>query len=275
MNKKLSKVLNIILDVLIVLFMLFSVMVLVVALTTKDGEPTQIFGYSINSVQSTSMELYKDGKLATDEGAFKKGDLIICKKPDDHIFEVGDIVTFKMPGIIDGSGNFVEYDRNDAWDTQIIVTHKIVEVVEENGARLYRTQGISEHNIAADINLKTSGHFIAEYTGKRIGGIGKIFDFLKTPNGILICLVLPILVFVIIQTIRVIRNFAAYKAQKTFADIASGELTEEQKRLIAEEYMKTLNTSNSPEAAPEKKPEEAEETSSEETSSESEAETQE
>ena len=56
---------------------------------------------------------------------------------------------------------------------------------------------------------------------------------------------------------------------------ASGELTEEQKRLIAEEYMKTLNTSNSPETAPEKQPEEDEETSSEETEAESPEQTQE
>ena len=131
--------------------------------------------------------------------------------------------------------------------TKVLVTHKIVRTeVDTDGTTLYITQGLNKKtNILEDNWKKTEDDFIAKYNGKRIGGAGKAIDFVQSGTGFFLCIVLPILIFVIIQTIRVIRNFIAYKAQKAATAVASGELTDEQKKLIAEEYLKQLNATDS------------------------------
>lgn len=274
MKSKVKTVLNVILDIFIVLFLIFAILVLVVSLTQKSGNVSHIFGYTVNSVQTQSMEAYnEDGSKV--KGAIYKGDVIISKLSDEDSYEVGQTVMFYMPVIKDENGIYKEAVPNQPYSMPILVTHNIVEVVNVDGVEMYRTKGIN--NPLEDTNLKTAEEIVAVYTGTRIGGIGSVIDYVQSPMGFLLCIILPILVFVIIQAIRVIRNFIAYKAQKlaTEGSPTANELTEEEKRRIAEEYMKNLNTSDSPEAAPEKKPEEAEEASSEETSSESETDTQE
>ncbi len=273
MKKKVLRILNIVLDVFLVLFMIFSAFTLVTSLSQnkeeQGGELSHVFGLSFRCVLSESMEAYdENGKLV--EGGFKKGDMIICKAPEDNAtYEVGDIVTFWMP-VKEGG---YQCDPLDAEELKL-TTHQIVEIAKnEDGTTAYITKGLND--TGRDHLSKRPNEIKAVYTGKRIPLVGSIVDFVQSPDGILYCLVLPILAFVIIQAIRVIRNFVAYKSQKAMVAAASGELTEEQKRLIAEEYLKSQNTSNSPEAAPEKKPEETEETSSEETSDEAPEQTQE
>lgn len=235
MNTKVKNVLNVFLDIIIVLFLVFSTAVLVIALTQKTGNVSRIFGYTINSVQTESMEAYnEDGSKA--DGAIFKGDIIISKLSDEDHYEVGQTVMFYMNVIKNDDGTFTEATNEQLFSTPILVTHNIIEVVEVDGVEMYRTKGIN--NVLEDKNLKTADEIVAVYTGTRLGGIGKAIDFVQSPLGFLICIILPIGIFVIIQTIRVIRNFIAYKGQKAAVAAASGELTEEQKRLIAEEYLK-------------------------------------
>lgn len=239
MKEKMKNVLNVILDIIMVLVMVFAVLVLVVALTQKSGNVSHLFGYTIRSVQTESMEKYnEDGSPA--EGAFFVGDLIVCKISDRESYEVGETVMFSMNVVNEGSG-WREAEASEISSQKILVTHQIIEVVEENGSTYYRTQGIN--NPIADINLKEASDIIAVYTGTRIGGVGKAIDFVQTSTGFLLCIILPIFIFVVIQAIRVVRNLIAYKAQKVTAAVVSGELTEEQKRAIAEEYLRSQQTS--------------------------------
>lgn len=238
MNSKVKNVLNILLDILIVLFMAFAILILVFSLSQKNENVSHIFGYSFRSVQTSSMEVYnEDGTLV--DGAFIPGDIIVCKISDAPLYNVGDTVMFSMPVILDGD-SYRECNTNELGDTTILVTHNIVEIIDDNGTKYYRTQGIA--NISADVNLKIAEDIIAVYTGVRIPNAGKVMDFIQTSTGFLLCIVLPILIFVIIQAIRVIRNFIAYKAQKLATEGApsTGELSEEEKRRIAEEYMRQL-----------------------------------
>ncbi|MBE6737615.1 MAG: hypothetical protein E7566_03035 [Ruminococcaceae bacterium] len=248
MNKKLKSILNIALDVLIVLFLVFAAVTLVISLSQKaeepGGEPSHLFGTSIRSVQSESMEPYnEDGTKYESDNAFYKGDIIFCKLTDDNdSFKIGDAVMFWMP--LDAHN---QQCSNQIYTTKVLVTHEIVRTeVKEDGTILYYTQGLNRKtNFEEDLLAKTADEFVAKYNGKRIGGVGKAIDFVQSGLGFFLCIVLPILIFVIIQTIRVIRNFIAYKAQKAATAVASGELTDEQKKLIAEEYLKQLNTSDS------------------------------
>ena len=239
MKEKIKNIFNVILDIFIVLFLVFTVLVLVVSLTQKTGNVSHIFGYTIRSVQTESMEKYnEDGTPA--EGALFVGDLIVMKLSDRDSYEVGETVMFSMPVNMNSNGTFIESDHPNVGEEVILVTHNIVEIVEDQGVTYYRTKGLN--NPVADKNLKTSSEIIAVYNGFRIGGVGKALDFIQSPIGFLVCIILPILIFVIIQAIRVIRNFIAYKAQKLATEGApsTGELSEEEKRRIAEEYMRQL-----------------------------------
>lgn len=242
MNSKVKNVFNILLDVLIILFLVFATVVLVLALTQKSGGVSQIFGYSFRSIQTSSMEVYnEDGTLA--EKSLVPGDIAICKMVDRDSFEIGEVVMFKMPIQYTGDG-YKEVSFFDKYDTVIYVIHEIVDVEQYNGVDVYTTKGTA--NVLKDFNLKSADEFIAVYEGTRIPGVGKAIDFIQQPLGFLLCIVLPILIFVIFQTIRVIKNFIAYKAQKlaTEGTPSTGELSEEEKRRIAEEYMRQLASNN-------------------------------
>lgn len=249
MKKRRSSIINVTLDVIMILFLIFAAFVLVVSLSQKSekpgGKPSHLFGMVVRSVQSESMEAYnEDGTEYDDDNAFYKGDIIICKLTDeDTSYEIGDAVMFWMPVYSNGT----QSDSPYSYDQKILVTHEIVRTeLTEDGTTLYYTQGLNKTtNFNEDLLTKTADEFVAKYNGKRIGGIGKMIDFVQSGLGFFLCIILPILVFVIIQLIRVIRNFIAYKAQKAATAVASGELTEEQKKLIAEEYLKQLNTSDS------------------------------
>lgn len=243
MKSKVKSVLNVILDIFIVLFLIFAVLVLVVSLTQKSGNVSHIFGYTVNSVQTQSMEAYnEDGSKV--EGAIYKGDVIISKLSDEDSYEVGQTVMFYMPIIQDENGTYTEATPNQPYSMPILVTHNIVEIIDADGVEMYRTKGIN--NTLEDTNLKTAEEIVAVYTGARIGGLGAVIDYVQTPIGFLVCIILPILIFVIVQAIRVIRNLIAYKAQKLATEGApsTGELTEEEKRRIAEEYMRQLASNN-------------------------------
>ncbi len=243
MKEKIKNVFNILLDIFIVLFLIFTVFVLIISLTQKTGNVSHIFGYTIKSVQTESMEKYNEDGTPAD-GAFFVGDLIVMKLSDRDSYEVGETVMFSMPVIMNDDGTFVESDHPNVGEEVILVTHNIVEVVENQGVTYYRTKGLN--NPIADKNLKTANEIIAVYNGVKLPGVGKAIDFVQSPLGFLVCIILPILIFVIIQAIRVIKNFIAYKAQKlaTEGTPSTGELTEEEKRRIAEEYMKQLASNN-------------------------------
>lgn len=242
MKNKIKNILNIALDVLMILFLVFSAFTLVVSLTQKaeepGGKPSHLFGNIIRSVQSESMEAYKfDGTEYDDNNEFHKGDIIICKATDeDTTYEIGDAVMFWMPVNEDAT----QADSKYVCYTKVLVTHEIVEITKDDkGNNLYWTQGLNlKTNFEKDVLPKTADEFVGKYNGTKIGGIGNVIDFVQSGLGFFLCIIVPILIFVIIQTIRVIRNVIAYKAQKAAVAVASGELTEEQKRLIAEEYLK-------------------------------------
>ncbi len=239
MNKKFKSIMNVLLDVVIVLFLVCAALILVVSLSQKVEKPgsvSQIFGYTFRNIQSESMEAYnEDGSKA--DGAFFKGDIVIFKMTDRESYEVGETVLFEMPINRNIDGSYIECYPMDARE-YIMVTHRITEIVEsEDGRTLYRTQGINERSLP-DLNLKDASQIRAVYTGVRLAGLGAFSNFVQSGLGFFLCIILPIAIFVIIQTIRVIRNFVAYKAQKVATAAASGELTEEQKKLIAEEYLK-------------------------------------
>ena len=225
MKSKVAKIINTIVDIIVVLILIVSILMVVLSLTTKSSGVPNIFGYSPMSVESYSME-----------PTINKGDLIIGKvtKDMDYEYKVGDIVTFPI----------------EIQGVQTFNTHRIIEVIEDDGITYYKTQGDNKDtNPIADEDMQTSDSIVAVYTGAKIPAIGNFFGFIRTQLGFFLCVLLPMILFFVYEAIRVVMNLLAYNKEKTLAEaqeaVQNAELTEEQKQRAIEEYLASLGQQNS------------------------------
>lgn len=228
MKKKALKIFNVVIDILIILVLIVSVFTLIsVFATTKGGEGVpNLFGKAPISVLTDSMAGDK-------EDNFNKGDLLICDVVDsknDNKYEVGDIVTFRQD--INGDGN------------ADLVTHRLYEKQEDGS---FFTKGDANDTYdqnpanATVFNPIYSDDILAVYHGSKINGVGNFVDFIRSPLGFFICILLPMIIFFIYQAIRVIINAMAYSKEKgrlaAEEAINKSELTEEQKAKAIAEYL--------------------------------------
>ena len=228
MKKTFSKIFNVVIDVLIVLVLVISVITLIsVFATTRGGEGVpNLFGKAPISVLTDSMK-------GDAEDNFNKGDLLICdvvKDDDAKDFKVGDIVTFRQDVNGDGKAD--------------LVTHRLFEKKEDGS---FFTKG--DANTSYDQNPANATVFgniypddiLAVYHGSKINGVGNFVDFIRSPLGFFICILLPMIIFFIYQAIRVIINALAYSKEKgrlaAEEAINKSELTEEQKAKAIAEYL--------------------------------------
>ena len=114
----------------------------------------------------------------------KKGDLIIVKATDINDIAVDDVISF--------------YAAEDDYTT--IWTHKVIEVIEENGEVKFRTQGIN--NPTPDGKLREADKIVGKWNNFRIGGAGDLAMAMQKPGGLIVCVVVPILLFVGYDVIR-------------------------------------------------------------------------
>ena len=114
----------------------------------------------------------------------KSGDLIICKTIDPNDVKKDMVISFFDP---EGNGTAV-------------VTHKVVEVIEQDGKRSFRTAGIN--NNTEDRLPVPAENLVGEYTEIRFGGVGNVALFMQTTAGLVICVLVPIVLFVGYDLIR-------------------------------------------------------------------------
>jgi len=155
-NQKIKKwVNNIVSGILMVL--LISVATVVVISKVSGGEP-QVFGYQLKTVLSGSME-----------PGIQTGSIIAVKLAEDkNDFKEGDVITFLA-------------------EEDILITHRITEVVKSGDSVLYRTKG--DNNNAEDMNPVISDNVVAEYTGFTIPYVGYFVNFSQSKNGALLLLI--------------------------------------------------------------------------------------
>ena len=233
MKGKLTKILNIIVDVLVVFILIISVLILTMVLTTKgDAGVPNVFGKAPITVLSDSMK----GDKADD---FEKGDLLLCDVVDkdaDNEYKVGDVVTFKLDGIDineDGQDDFV--------------THRIYKANKDGS---FQTKGDANTTYDQDVNANAwpnvnEADIVATYHGSKISGLGNFIAYLQTSLGFFLIVLLPMIIFFIYQAVRVVINIIAYNKEKTLKKaqemIENADLTEEQKQRAIEEYLAQQN----------------------------------
>ena len=248
--KKFMKILNVAVDVLIILVLIVSAFTLIsVFSTTKGGEGVpNLFGKAPISVLTDSMKGDKPDN-------FNKGDLLLCDVVDEkanNTYKVGDIVTFRQ-----------DIDQDEKTD---LVTHRIYKINEDGS---YQTKG--DNNLTYDQDPKATVMFsdiysediLATYHGAKISGMGTALDFIRSPIGFFVCILLPMIIFFIYQAVRVIANAMAYSKEKGRLQaeeaIANSDLTEEQKQQAIAEYLASQKAEVEKKAAAEAPPEQPKE----------------
>ena len=219
--KVLKKIGSIVIDVLIVIVFIISLLVVIASITAKrENGQANVFGYTANSVQTDSMK-----------GAINEGDLIISKvvtEKNKGSFELkeGDIVSF-----------YNELDNG----TKILITHRIYKVREAGNTRVYTTWGDNRESAPAPDAPITMGDIESVYLFK-IPLLGHFIDFLRTPLGFIICLVVPLLAFIAWQAYKLIVLFFKSKQAELAEEAESlknskAEISEEEKNAIIAEYL--------------------------------------
>lgn len=131
------------------------------------------------------------------------GDLIICNTLESEEVQVNDVISFFDPM---GSGTSV-------------VTHRVLEIVEENGQLSYRTKG--DNNNAEDQVLVPQDKLVGIYRS-RIPGLGHVAMFMQTTPGLILCVVCPVLLMVGFDMLRR-KKYEKAKQQDTDALLAELE----------------------------------------------------
>lgn len=202
--KIVKKILNTIINILIILVLITSVAVATLALTSKanNGVAT-IFGYAFHTIQTPSMQ---GGSDVYEGGDYDPGDLVIGKSTQSDPsaeYQLGDIVVYT--------------EQNDGEDVKMI-SHRIIEIDEDDsGNTVYTTKG--DNNDIPDLDTHTAAQIVsvcytADYHGPVLKGFGKVLDFIRQPQGFFFVVLLPMIIFFLYEIIRVVLNAVNYKNEK-------------------------------------------------------------
>ncbi len=157
--------------VILIPMLIINITLIIKSYTDKDSVPS-VSGFVPLIVLTDSM--YPD---------IKSGDLIICHTIAAEDVEVGDVISFFDP----------------ASNGSSVVTHRVEELVTEDGELFFRTKGIN--NNTADKVLVPAENLIGIYR-TRIAGLGNVAMFMQTTTGLIVCVILPIVLLVGYDVIR-------------------------------------------------------------------------
>lgn len=134
---------------------------------------------------------------------FESGDLIICNTAKPEKIKVGDVICFYDPA---GNGTAT-------------VTHRVQEVVtDDEGNLAWITKG--DANNTEDLPTVPAKNLIGVYK-TRLKGLGNVAMFMQTTQGLIICVICPIILLVAYD---VIRRRAYEKSKKKDTDALLAEM---------------------------------------------------
>lgn len=210
-----KKAFGVIRTVITWVLLIFSVSIMLftfISVSALGKNNRSIFGYKAFIVLSDSMK-------ATD---FEAGDVVVVKEVDPSTLKAGDIITFT-------SRDSASYGET--------ITHKI--------RRLTKTADGDPGFVTYGTTTNTDDSTVVDYynvEGKyqfRLPKVGRFFNFLKTVPGYICCILIPFLLFIIVQGINTVKAFKNYKKEQADAIQAEkDELAAEKKK--TEEMMAEL-----------------------------------
>ena len=169
--EKLNKVVSIIILIILIPILFVNGVILVNSFIHPD-EISSFFGWKPFMVLSGSMETEIDA-----------GDVAVVKETDTASLKKGDIIAFK-------SG-------------EIVITHRIYDIIQEEGETRYITKG--DNNNAEDNGYVLPEQIEGVYQFK-ISRLGNIEMFIQAPIGMIVCLSIPFIILVLVQIVDSKRN---------------------------------------------------------------------
>ena len=185
--KKAWKVISKILVWLVVIVAVFMMVFTIISVNTFNRNDRNFFGLRFYIVLSDSMS-------ATD---FDAGDLVVIKEVDPTTLQEGDIIS---------------YQSQNAENYGATVTHKIrAKTTDANGNPGFITYGTTT---GTDDEAVVTYPFILGKYEMALPKVGTFFQFLKTPQGYIICILIPFLLLIIYQGLNCVKIFKMYKAEQ-------------------------------------------------------------
>ncbi len=163
--QKIKKTISIIVILILIPILLISIVILVDSHTHPNEVPS-FFGWKPFIVLSGSMETQ-----------ISAGDIVVVKEIDTNELKKGDIIAFK--------------------DGNIVITHRIDEVTEIDGKTQYITKG--DNNNTQDIGYVSPEQIEGVFKFK-VSRLGNLAMFIQTPLGMIVCLSIPIIIIILLQT---------------------------------------------------------------------------
>jgi len=185
--KKAWKIISTVLVWIVVVIAVCMMVFTIVSVNTFDRNDRDIFGYRCYIVLSDSMS-------ATD---FDAGDLVLVKKVDPTTLQEGDIIAYQ-------SQNEENYGAT--------VTHKIrAKTTDASGNPGFITYGTTTDT--DDETVVTYPFILGKYQ-LALPKVGTFFQFLKTPQGYIVCILIPFLLLILYQGLNCVKVFKMYKAEQ-------------------------------------------------------------
>lgn len=153
------KAISIMIYIIIIPIIIFNITLVIKSCLNPSKTPT-FFGIKSFVIVSKSME-----------PTIMTGDAIFVKQIAEENLKVDDIISFK--------------------DGESVNTHRIIEIVENNGIKRYRTKG--DNNKKEDRDLVKYSQIEGKYEF-RIKGFGKLIEILKNKITLVILLIMLVLV---------------------------------------------------------------------------------
>lgn len=211
----------------------FMMVFTIVSVNTFNRNDRDLFGMRFYIVLSDSMS-------ATD---FNAGDLVVVKEVDPTTLKEGDIISYQ-------SQNEENYGQT--------VTHKIRRLTTDaNGNPGFITYGTTTDT--DDETIVTYPFILGKYE-MALPKVGTFFQFLRTTQGYIVCILIPFLLLILYQGLNCVRIFRMYKAEQ-MAELQAEKDALEAQRKQSEAMMAQLlamqqqmQTASQPKPEPEPEP---------------------
>lgn len=244
-----KRILNTVVNVILVIAIVVAALCTYVSYvnTSGNGVPS-IFGIRMFSIQTESMyPVLLPGDLIFDTAVEDPGEL-----------RQGDIITYWT--VINGE--------------RVLNTHTIVGIYDGDGFLIFETKG--EKNSAVDALTVHESEIVGKYSGVRVANMGKVFDYLQSPEGFFVVIVVPVFLFFIFHLVQFFRVLFEYqnvknrlkyeqergrtedliaeqKRQQQEAQAqARAKMEEELRQRLREEILASMAAQKKPEEEPEK-----------------------
>ncbi len=170
---RITTVIGIVLCVIFIPLILLNTVLIVRSFTDKD-HIASVFGIAPVIVLSGSME-----------PTFSAGDMIFVQKTDPATLQEGDVICY-LPEESEGA---------------TAVTHRIMEVQQQDGERVFITKG--DFNTVEDRypvkESQVQGKYMEDWV---IAGLGNVAVFLQSPLGMVIFIACPVALFLLWDLLR-------------------------------------------------------------------------